>query len=159
MLSNWKEDINWRLHKYTWHYLYGKIEHCVSVAYLRYLKPQQGSGKCPYGLSERWCSCLEWDSCCGWTVLPVSPHTGPMHSSAECCTGFLARWTVNQRQPIWSFKLSPLQSRSHYMYNCVLWPPKNTIKQSYQKIYLQVTSQVRYKCYRRPRFQVRIQIL
>lgn len=159
MLSNWKEDINWRLHKYTWHYLYRKIEHCVSVAYLRYLKPQQGSGKCPYGLSERWCSCLEWDSCCGWTVLPVSLHTGPMHSSAECCTGFLARWTVNQRQPIWSFKLSPLQSRSHYMYNCVLWPPKNTIKQSYQKIYLQVTSQVWYKCYWRPRFQVRIQIL
>lgn len=127
MLSNWKEDINWRLHKYTWHYLYRKIEHCVSVAYLRYLKPQQGSGKCPYGLSEQWCSCLEWDSCCGWTVLLVSPHTGPMHSSAECCTGFLARWTVNQRQPIWSFKLSPLQSRSHYMYNCVLWPQKTLL--------------------------------
>lgn len=155
MLSNWKEDINWRLQKYNWHYLYRKIEHCVSVAYLRYLKPQQGSGKCPYGLSERWCSCLEWDSCCGWTVLPVSPHTGPMHSSAECCTGFLARWTVNQRQPILSFKCKSTTVKiTLHVLLCT-----NTIKQSYKKIYLQVTSQVWYKCYWRPRFQVRIQIL
>lgn len=137
-----------KITSYTSQSLYSKIEHCkcslpsVSKATARFWK---------MSIWAEWAMVLMlgvrlllWMNCIACvptyrTKAFISWMLYRVPGSLDC----------NQRQQTLSFK-----PRTQH-------PQKvdNTVKHSFYKIYLQVTSQVWYKCYGRPRFQVWIQIL